>query len=269
LFIDNNSSDGSLEIIKRIIATDKNVYLISLSSNYGYQNSLSCALNLAIGDIFVMIDVDCEDPPELIPVFLSHYFGGYDVVYGERVSRKEPLYLIWARKMYYKIARFCADDRFNLYMAEFCLISNDIRLAVVSESNTIPFIRSSIARVGVHKAVPYTRALRISGSSKYNLWRMFVFGIAGILTSSTLPLRFVMYSMPFFAIAIILVGLFFRPISYTTLFLMQAIFMIYCLFSLSFIAVYQARIYKNTLNRPKYFVNQKLSVLQQKNNQER
>jgi glycosyltransferase involved in cell wall biosynthesis len=265
VFIDNNSTDNSVVLINDIISFDSAVYLIALTSNYGYQNSLICALNLCKGDVFVMIDVDCEDPPELISVFLNHYHDGFDVVYGERVSRQESQYLILLRKLYYRVVKYCADDCFNLDMAEFCLISNDVRLAVLSESNTFPFIRSSISRVGVHKAVPYTRGSRLSGISKYNLWGMTVFGIAGFFTSSTLPLRVGIYAIPFLFILIALVSIISTPVSHLTIYILLMILIIYSLFSLSFIAIYLARIYKNTLNRPKYFINRRKSILQDMN----
>ncbi len=117
-----------------------------------------------------MIDVDCEDPPELIPRFVAEHEQGYDIVYGERVDRPEPTYLKWLRKSYYRLVRAVADDNFVLNMAEFSLITAEVRNAVIDEINSFPFIRASIGRIGFRrKNVPYTRERRSAGETHYNL----------------------------------------------------------------------------------------------------
>ena len=88
-FIDNASTDRTSELVNELRAQDRSVQLITHSRNFGYQASLLCGLTNLEGDAYVIIDVDCEDPPELIPEFVEKWKDGYDLVYGDRKWRSE------------------------------------------------------------------------------------------------------------------------------------------------------------------------------------
>src|SRR5258706_4665770 len=88
LFCNNASTDESMAAIDEIRKNDADVFVITLSRNVGYQRSIECGLRNAKGDLFVIIDVDCEDPPEMILDFVAKFREGYDVVYGERIDRE-------------------------------------------------------------------------------------------------------------------------------------------------------------------------------------
>ena len=88
-FVDNASTDRTPEFIKELRARDRTVQLITHSRNFGYQASLLCGLTNLDGDAYVIIDGDCEDPPELIPEFVKKWEEGYDLVYGDRKWRSE------------------------------------------------------------------------------------------------------------------------------------------------------------------------------------
>ena len=90
VFTNNRSTDRSLEIIKNICKNDTMVNVLTLSRNFGYQRSMLAGLNHADGDVFMFIDVDCEDPPEMITDFIEQWEQGYDIVYGLRDKREEP-----------------------------------------------------------------------------------------------------------------------------------------------------------------------------------
>jgi len=89
VFLNNGSTDGTLQEILRLRSLWPDIYVITFSRNVGYQRSLDCGLRNTHSDIFLFIDVDCEDPPTLIPVFLDKLETGFDIVYGERVDREE------------------------------------------------------------------------------------------------------------------------------------------------------------------------------------
>src|ERR1051325_2074644 len=99
LFLNNASTDGTLDAITRLRKEHSYIYVITLSANVGYQRSLECGLRHAKGDIITFIDADCEDPPEMIPDFVSYYERGYDIVYGERVDREEITVIKQLRKL--------------------------------------------------------------------------------------------------------------------------------------------------------------------------
>src|SRR5258708_31034150 len=158
-----------------------------MSRNVGYHASLECGLRNAVGDLLVFIDVDCEDPPEMILEFVEKYEQGYDIVYGERVDRSESKVMKKARKFFYRLLRAVADEEILLDMAEFSLFTKEVRDAILDENTSFPFLRASIARVGFRRpAIPFKRQSRCAGRTRYDLMRMSVFAVAAMLSASTL-----------------------------------------------------------------------------------
>ena len=264
VFMDNNSQDASQRIVRLLCEKDPHVFMIVLARNFGYQCSLECAFRNTTGDLFVVIDVDCEDPPEMIPDFLRLHAEGYDVVYGERLDRAENTLLKLGRKLYYRVTGAVADDHFNLDMAEFGLITSDVRDAILQDNNSFPFFRASIGRIGFNqKNLPYKRQQRIAGETHYNFLRMSIFGVAGFLSSSTILLRLAAYIFPFwllfmtvFPIVGHLMGLtWYLPATLSAGFG-------FCGFILTSVSIYLARVYKNGLHRPNFIVNKKKSRFQ-------
>ena len=109
-FVDNGCEDASAALITALHKEHGDVFMYRLSRNFGYQCAVQYGLSQAPGDLFVVIDVDCEDPPEMIPTFLDHHDEGYDIVYGERLDRPEGEALKLARKLFYRITRLIADE---------------------------------------------------------------------------------------------------------------------------------------------------------------
>jgi dolichol-phosphate mannosyltransferase len=262
-FIDNGCSDRSLAIIKDFHSRFPNVFAIVLSRNFGYQCALETALRTAVADLYVMIDVDCVDPPEMILDFVREHQQGFDIVYGERVDRPEAYVLKSIRKLYYRLARSVADEHFVLNMAEFGLITAEVRDAIVQDATSFPFIRSSIGRIGFRrKGLPYRRHQRIVGQTHYNVLSMTIFGVAGILSSSTFVLRAPAYGFAFFVLALCLVTLWaiVAPASWQ-LPLLLLIGFLFVGFTTMATGLYVARTYKNGLQRPNAIIRYGLSIL--------
>jgi polyisoprenyl-phosphate glycosyltransferase len=263
VFVNNASSDGTLEVLQRLRNEHSWVQVISLSANVGYQRSLESGLRTLESDLYVMIDVDCEDPPEMIVDFLDAYEGGYDIVYGERVDRSEPWPLKAARRLFYRTMRALADDEILLDMAEFALLTREVRDAVIADRSSFPFIRASIGRAGYRRlAIPYKRGHRIAGKTHYNVFGMFRFAVTGILSSSTWLLRITMYVLPFWLIVLIGLGMaavFTDSRWPLPVMLLMAAAYIGC--AASFTAIYVGRAYKDSLGRPNFFIDSKLTFL--------
>lgn len=264
VFSNNASKDRTLESILEIRRFDPRVFVISLSANVGYQRSLECGLRNSQGDLFAFIDVDCEDPPEMLIEFVRSHEEGFDVVYGERADREEPEYVKFMRKVFYRILRAVADEEVILDMAEFSLMTSEVRDAIIQDNTSFPFIRASIGRVGYkRKGIVYKRQKRIAGESHYNFFSMSKFAIAGILSSSTLFLRIPIYTLPFWLLA-----MFVLPASYLICgnpWLLLAAFFVFAAYlgiTVSFIGIYVARIHNNTLGRPNFVIDRKNSFLQ-------
>ncbi len=264
IFLNNASTDSTVGVINSIREQHPDVYLLSLASNVGYQRSIEFGLRNTVGDIFVFIDVDCEDPPEMILQFMKYYKDGYDVVYGERVDRIEVNSIKFMRKVFYRLMKALADEEIILDMAEFSLMTNEVREAIIQDSSSFPFIRASIGRVGFkRKGIPYRRDKRIAGETHYNIWGMFLFAIGGILAASTWLLRVAMYALPFWLVAMFSLGVLAStgtaPWAFTWMVLLG---FAYCGSVLSCVSLYLARVYKNTLGRPNAFLDRKRSFPQ-------
>jgi dolichol-phosphate mannosyltransferase len=264
VFTNNASTDSTLETIFALRKQYPWIHVISLSKNGGYHKSLECGIRHAQGDIFAFIDVDCEDPPEMLEDFIKYYEQGFDVVYGKRENRQEPAAINALRKLFYRVLRALADHEIFLDMAEFSLFSGEVRRAIIQDRSAFPFFRAAIARVGFRsKAIPYTRSERIAGESHYNLISMTRFAIDGILASSTLPLRLPVFVLPYWLVGLVLLAFWSALAPNPWISALQSVWSSgYIGISLAFASFYVARIYKNSLGRPNFFVDTRNSIFQ-------
>lgn len=260
IFTNNRSTDNTLSVIEELSKKDPMVKVLTFSRNFGYQSSIQAGMTYAQGDCIVTIDVDCEDPPEMIPLFLENWEKGYDIVYGIRTSRPESKFLIKMRNLFYKILRFTADTDIILNMAEFGLIADYVRDQIINNKNTFPFLRTEIAYSGYQRfGIEYKREKRIAGETHYNFWRMTIFALGGILSSSTFPFRLAVYMFPLvclFNIGMLAGDIFLGGYFFKTLIVSD---ILYINLLLATHGIYLARIYKNGLDRPLYIVDWRLS----------
>lgn len=262
VFVNDASEDDSLDRILKLRSADRRVKVISLSRDFGYHASLVAGLSLVKSDYYAVVDVDGEDPPELLSKFFEAIRDGAQVAYGIRSNRDEPRIITFGRKLFYYANRQVADSEIVVWMAEFSMMTRQVRDAILTPKTTFPFLRAEIGYVGFTRVgIPYLRAKRMHGKSHYNLWRMTRFAIAGILSSSTFPLRFVLYLAASIGVAFpTAVGLFGLTSEAAA---RLAIFLgfYFLLVSVPFIALYLARIYKNGVARPVFVVDRTKSHL--------
>ncbi|MEO8797030.1 MAG: glycosyltransferase, partial [Polyangiaceae bacterium] len=240
-----------------------------LSRNYGYQASISAGMGHARGDAIANIDVDCEDPPEMIPRFIERWLDGADVAYGIRDKREEFFLMHLGRKLFYRVMKKIADHEIVLDMAEFFLVDKRVRDKVLSTRSTFPFVRGQVGYVGFQReGIPYKRQRRIGGVTHYNLAGAARFGIGGALTSSTMPLRALAYVgvLAFvldFLIALAIAccgghwGLSLRERIVGAFVTLHAGWIVLAFGAL---ALYVARIYKDSLGLPLYVVDDRRSI---------
>jgi polyisoprenyl-phosphate glycosyltransferase len=270
LFINNRSTDRTLEIILGLQQRDPRVQVITLARNFGYQASITAGMRHARGDCIVNIDVDCEDPPEMIPRFVDKWLEGADIAYGIRHQREEFVLMHLARKLFYRVIRGIADHDIVLDMAEFFLVDKRVRDAALASRSTYPFVRGQVGFAGFRReGIRYKRERRMIGESHYNLAGAIRFGMAGILSSSTLLLRLLAY------VALVVVPLDFAAAAWIALdgqilefalaqrILVAVVLMHLGWFVLAFgmLGIYLARVYKDTMGLPLYIVDDKQSSL--------
>lgn len=261
IFTNNRSTDGTLSVIRALREEDASVQVVTLSRNFGYQASVLAGISYSAGDATIVIDVDCEDPPEMIPGFVAKWEEGFDIVYGLRANRPEPRVLVWLRKLFYRTLRLMADTDIVLDMAEFALVSSRVRNVMRDNRNTYPFLRAEIGYSGfLRHGITYDREQRVTGQSYYNLWGMVLFAAAGILSVSTFPIRIALYALPlvvFANAALLACDLIGAPSSCFKI--LVAMDLVYGITLLTTHGLYLARIYKNDIGRPVFIIDWNLS----------
>ena len=191
IFADNDSSDGTVEILREMAANDRSMKVILNARNYGPFRSNFNALRTATGDaVLVFLPVDLQDPPEMIAEFVKLWESGVEVVAGARANRQESLVLRMCRGIFYRLVRNLSDIDMPLDVGEFQLIDRKVWKAVVQHDDHYPYIRGIIASVGFRRViVPYTWAARKSGLSKNNLPRLIDQAMNGIFSFTSVPMR--------------------------------------------------------------------------------
>lgn len=266
LFTNNRSTDQTIKIIRSLHERDKTVMLLTFSRNFGYQASVMAGITYAKGDASVVIDVDCEDPPELILTFIEKWEQGYDVVYGIRKKRLESRIVQWMREAFYWLLHQMGDNEVIMNMAEFALITKEVRKEILSNKSTYPFLRTEIGYAGFNRiGIDYIRQNRQHGKTHYNFWGMTAFAIGGILSSSTYLLRL----SAFLGIVLLPLNLIFLILNLLVSFgkafeTIVTLDLMYLVFFLAVLSIYNARIYKNAVQRPIFIVDWKQSIFDRK-----
>lgn len=268
LFVNNGSTDLSFELLKKCAIRFENFGILSLTRNFGYETALIAGLTHAPGDIFALCDADGEDPFELLLHFQNALQMGYEIAIGIRKNRHEKATTRAFRLLSYRILSRLSDDPFKRNAGNFSMFSSTVRNAILQENLSFPFLRSTLSRSGYRTMeFPHDRNARIDGKSKYRKISLFKFAIAGFMTATTWPLRFVAY-MAVLNAAIFTFGCLFvffptsgftRYKDFSILFFLTQISV-----SLGLIALYVARIYKHSLGRPLFYIDWKNSFSQGK-----
>ncbi len=269
LFVNNRSTDRTEKAVLALRERDPRVQLLTMSRNYGYQASISAGMRHASGDASINIDVDCEDPPELIPQFIERWLAGADIAYGIRAKREEFVLMHLARKLFYRLTNQLSEHEIVLDMAEFFLIDRKVKEHVLSTRSTFPFVRGQVGYVGFRReGIAYKREKRIIGETHYNLLSAIRFGVAGILTSSTWPLRMLAYvGVGLFALdlvaAVTLVAWASLPIEMTLRWFGAgvALHLGWLVLATGTIGIYLARVYKDNIGLPLYVADPKHSTI--------
>lgn len=191
IFSDNASNDDTVRILKEIARHDPGVKIIVNARNYGLFRSTFNAFSYAEGDaVLLMLPVDLQDPPELLPEFVKLWEQGYEVVAGARAEREEGLVMRGCRRIFYLIVNKLADFDIPENVGEFQLVDRKVLDAMMTHRDQYPYIRGLVASVGFRRViVPYTWVERYSGKSKLRLGTLIDQALNGIFSFSSLPMR--------------------------------------------------------------------------------
>ncbi|MCX6966595.1 MAG: glycosyltransferase family 2 protein [Verrucomicrobia bacterium] len=196
VFVDDGSYDSTVEEIQKLQPTDALSWkLVRFSRNFGHQAAISAGMRHAEGEAHILLDADLQDPPEMIPVFLEKFREGYDVVYGIRQNRKEPWWLRFCFKTFYRLINAIADRPIPLDVGDFGLISKRVAGLISEMPENDRLIRGMRSWVGFKQlGIPYDRPARYAGTPSYNLRRLIELGLDGIFGFSKAPIRVALFT---------------------------------------------------------------------------
>src|ERR1700722_9278342 len=264
VLVDDGSTDGSPAALERLAEQDPRVRIVFLSRNFGHQTALTAGLDHARGDAVVMLDADLQDPPELISTMLDHWRAGCAVVYAVREQRQgESRFKLSTAKWFYKLFDKLAQVELQHNSGDFRLLDRRALDALLSMRERNRFLRGMTVWVGfTQAAVPYRRAPRYAGETKYTLTKMLRFSLDAISSFSPRPLQlatlfgFLISTLAFVAIPVVIVlrilGSYlpgFSPLTIVVL-LLGGIELI----AIGIIGEYVGRIYDEVKGRPLYLV---------------
>lgn len=191
LFINDGSNDRTLDRLLAAATEDERIRIVNLSRNFGKEAALTAGIEHAAGDAIIVMDVDLQDPPELIRQFILHWRQGYDIVYGQRVDRlsDSPAKRLTAGG-FYRFFNKISSTPIPANVGDYRLIDR----RVVDALKTLPernrFMKGLFAWVGFSQVgIPFSRAARSGGFTTFNYWKLWNFALDGVIGFSTLPLR--------------------------------------------------------------------------------
>lgn len=270
IFIDDGSSDNTLNEIKKIADGDECCSYISFSRNFGKEAALYAGLNKASGNYIAMMDVDLQDPPILLQeMFYFIKVKRYDAVVARRVNRKgEPIIRSCFARQFYKIIRRISKNNIVDGARDFRMITRQVAEAVLSMNEFNRFSKEMFSWVGFKtKWIEYENKNRIIGESKWSFIKLFTYAINGIMAFSTIPLSiatiagslFIVVSMIMICIFIIKILFFSQKVGELSL-LILAMFFIggIQLFCTGIVGQYLAKVYVETKKRPIYIIKEEV-----------
>ena len=269
LYINDGSKDGTVAEVKRLHEKDERVHLISFSRNFGKEAAMYAGLQKSKGDYVVIMDVDLQDPPALLPEMYSYIEEGYDSVATRRVSRKgEPPIRSFFARMFYRLMDKISQAEIMDGARDYRLMTRQMVDGILAMTEYNRFTKGIFGWVGYEtKWIEFENVERAKGETKWNFWKLFKYSIEGITAFSTVPLTIASFMgvafciVAFLAVVFVVVRklLFGDPVSgwasqvCITLFVSGV-----QLFCVGIVGQYLAKTYMEVKKRPIYLVKEEL-----------
>lgn len=268
IFINDGSTDKTLQIIKELNCTDKRVTYISFSRNFGKEAAILAGFEQSKGDLVVMMDADLQDPPKLLPEMICYIEKGYDSVATRRVSRiGEPRIRSFFARQFYKIINNISKTDIVDGARDYRLMTRQFVEAVLSLQEYNRFSKGIFGWIGFDtKWIEFENVERAAGETKWSFWKLFIYALDGIVAFSTIPLYISSVVGFVFSIISIILILFFviktliwgDPVSgYPSLVSIILLMSGVLLMSIGLLGQYLSKIYLETKKRPQYIIKEK------------
>jgi polyisoprenyl-phosphate glycosyltransferase len=267
ILIDDGSQDGSTNMIRQLAQQDERVRPVIFARNFGHQIAVTAGLDFARGAAIVIIDSDLQDPPEVILELIEKWREGYEVVYAVRAEREgESWFKVQTASLFYRLIYRITDVKIPLDTGDFRLMDRRVVKVLNSMRERHRFLRGMSAWVGFRQVgVPYRRAARYAGETKYPFRKMFKLALNAITGFSYFPLQLATYlgfGAAGLSIIMIPVVIILRSLTDTQL-VGQASTLVAVLFlggvqliSLGILGEYLGRVYDEVRGRPLYITSQ-------------
>jgi dolichol-phosphate mannosyltransferase len=265
VFVDDGSTDLSLDLLNELVARDPRVRVIQLSRNFGHQIAITAGLDAATGRGIVIMDADLQDPPEVVPELVARWREGFDIVSAVREERQgETWFKRVTASLFYRVFERLADVNIAPNAGDFRLVDRKGLDAFKELRENNRYVRGMFGWIGfTHTEVRYVRSERFAGKTKYPLHKMLKFAIDAVVGFSNAPLRvalnlgFVVSLMAFLlgvaAIAAKAAGAFVVP-GWASLLVVTSFLGGIQLIVLGVMGEYIARIHEEVKQRPLYIV---------------
>ena len=190
IFIDDNSQDGTIEILKRLRERDPNVKYVVMSRRFGDQPCLMAGLRASSGDAVVTMDADLQHPPSLIPQMVGKWREGHEIIVMCREEAGHSRFLRkWSEIIYYRILGLLSSETTFYRFAGYALLDRRVVNSLARIETRDPYLRGLIGDVGFsHHEMTYSEDERSSGATKYNLRQLLQLAVTGLTATSTIPL---------------------------------------------------------------------------------
>lgn len=264
IYVNDNSPDNAGELLAQLSAQDSRVSVVTHSRNFGSQMAFTSGMQQSVGDAVILMDGDLQDPPEMIPSFVTKWLEGFEVVYGVRERRRESAWMEAARRVFYRIYRRLSYLDMPLDAGDFAIMSRCVVESILLMPERDRFLRGLRTWVGFRQTgLPYTRPARFSGESTNSVLDNLRWAKRGIFSFSYQPLELISvlaFSVTILTgIAIVVYGSSYllmprAPRGFMTLLVVGLFLGAVQLFSLSIIAEYLGRIFEEVKQRPPYIV---------------
>lgn len=269
LYIDDGSRDRTAAEVKKLCASDKRVRLISFSRNFGKEAGMYAGLEKSRGDYVVLMDVDLQDPPSLLPEMFSYMEQGYDSVATRRVSRKgEPPIRSFFARVFYRLMKRISRTEIMDGARDYRLMTRQMVDAILQMPEYNRFTKGIYGWVGFQtKWIEYENVERAKGETKWNFWKLLLYSLEGITAFSTVPLSIASFMgvlfclLAFILIIFIIVrtSIFGDPVSgWPSLVCIISLISGVQLFCMGIIGQYLAKTYMEVKRRPIYIVKEEL-----------
>jgi glycosyltransferase involved in cell wall biosynthesis len=191
LFVDDGSTDGTLAAIIAANMREPRIRALSLSRNFGKEAALSAGLDHAGGRAVIPMDVDMQDPPEVLHQMVAKWLDGYEMVFGVRRSRDEDSFVKrLTAGLFYRAHNLVSHDKIPENAGDFRLLDRKVVEVIRKLPERNRFMKGLFAWAGFKQAaVEYDRVERETGKSKFNYWKLWTLALDGITSASTVPLR--------------------------------------------------------------------------------